>query len=302
MIMEENEIMVTIRCLAYNQEKYIRQCLDGFVMQKTNFPVKAIVHDDASTDATASIIQEYAEKYPNLIVPILEKENQYSKGKLSEVMYPYMTGKYMAICEGDDYWTDPLKLQKQVDFLESHPEYSMCFHQALRHHEGSNKPDELYSNIENRDYTGPELYTSTHRPPTASILIRKTVLESDVYKISMHEIKSFGDLCYFLSSAHCGKVRGMADIMAVYRMNDSGVTNVFNSINDKVLKYANDNIKLYKIFGNQYKEEATRIYVIDYINHFLRCLKAGYLRPKLLIKPFIKYPDITIKLLYGRFF
>ena len=85
-------------------------------------------------------------------------------------------------------------------------------------------------------------------------------------------------------------------------MNDSGVTNVFNSINDKVLKYANDNIKLYKIFGNQYKEEATRIYVIDYINHFLRCLKAGYLRPKLLIKPFIKYPDITIKLLYGRFF
>lgn len=300
--MKENEIMVTIRCLAYNQEKYIRQCLDGFVMQKTDFPIRAIVHDDASTDMTPKIIQEYAEKYPEIIVPILEKENQYSQGKLSEVMYPYMTGKYMAICEGDDYWTDPLKLQKQVDFLESHPDYSMCFHQAIRHHEGSNKPDELYSDVEDRDYSGPELFTTTHRPATASIVIRREVLESEVYKTSMREIKAFGDMCYFFSSAHCGKVRGMSDIMSVYRINPGSVTNVFYSTDDNVLKFANDILKLHKIFGEQYKEESSKIYVIDHINLFFRYLKAGRLRPKLLMKPFIKYPIITVKLLYGRIF
>ncbi len=101
-------------------------------MQKTNFPFVAIVHDDASTDGTAAIIKEYAEKYPDIIKPIYETENQYSKrdGSLTRIMKEACeaTGaKYIAMCEGDDYWTDPLKLQKQVDFLESHPDYGMCY-------------------------------------------------------------------------------------------------------------------------------------------------------------------------------
>ncbi len=123
-------LMVTIRCLTYNQEKYIRQCLDGFVMQKTNFRFEAIVHDDASTDGTADIIREYEAKYPDIIKPIYETENQYSKhdGSLKRIMDKHMHGKYIAICEGDDYWIDPLKLQKQYDFMEIHPECSLCFH------------------------------------------------------------------------------------------------------------------------------------------------------------------------------
>jgi len=122
------ELIVSIRCIVYNQAPYLRQCLDGFVMQKTNFRFEAIVHDDASTDDSASIIEEYAEKYPEIIKPILETENQYSKhdGSLRRIVDSACKGKYIALCEGDDYWTDPLKLQKQVDFLESHPEYGMC--------------------------------------------------------------------------------------------------------------------------------------------------------------------------------
>ena len=124
--MRENEpLMVTILCLVYNHESYIRQCLEGFVMQKTNFRFEAIVHDDASTDGTAAIIREYAEKYPDIIKPIFETENQYSKGdgSLGRIMTAHTHGKYVAICEGDDYWIDPLKLQRQVDFLEGNPEY-----------------------------------------------------------------------------------------------------------------------------------------------------------------------------------
>lgn len=111
-IKDNQPLMVTIRCTAYNHEPYIRACLEGFVMQKTNFRFEAIVHDDASTDGTAAIIKEYAEKYPDVIKPILERENQYSKGTLGKIMDEASKGKYIAFCEGDDYWTDPLKLQK----------------------------------------------------------------------------------------------------------------------------------------------------------------------------------------------
>lgn len=128
---QEKRPKVCIKCITYNHEPYIRDALDGFIMQKTDFPFVAIVHDDASSDGTVAIIREYAEKYPDIIKPIYEKENQYSKktGSVTHIMNEACkkTGaQYIAICEGDDYWTDPMKLQKQVDFLESHPEYSMC--------------------------------------------------------------------------------------------------------------------------------------------------------------------------------
>ena len=115
----QQPLMVSIRCAVYNHEPYIRKCLEGFVMQKTNFRFEAIVHDDASTDGSAAIIKEFAEKYPDIIKPILETENQYSKqdGSLGRIMDESCHGKYIAFCEGDDYWTDPLKLQKQIDFL-----------------------------------------------------------------------------------------------------------------------------------------------------------------------------------------
>lgn len=121
---------VIIRCLVYNHEPYLRDCLEGFVMQKTDFPFKAVVHDDCSTDGSAAIIREYAEKYPHIIEPIYETENQYSKrdGSLRRVMDAATLGRspYIAYCEGDDYWIDPLKLQKQVDYMDSHPECMMC--------------------------------------------------------------------------------------------------------------------------------------------------------------------------------
>ena len=124
-----SRILVTIQCLTYNHEPYIRETLDGFVMQKTSFRFEAIVHDDASKDKTADIIREYEYNYPQIIKPIYQKENQYSKGIsiFKEFIVPRMRGKYIAVCEGDDYWIDLHKLQKQYNYMESHPECSFCF-------------------------------------------------------------------------------------------------------------------------------------------------------------------------------
>jgi glycosyltransferase involved in cell wall biosynthesis len=131
--MTPNNPLVAIQCLVYNHEPYLRDCLEGFVMQQTNFPFVAIVHDDASTDGSAAIIREYEGKYPNIIKPIYEIENQYSKrdgsvGRIMDEAIDATGAKYVAMCEGDDYWTDPLKLQKQVDFMEENPEYVLCCH------------------------------------------------------------------------------------------------------------------------------------------------------------------------------
>lgn len=124
------DIMVSIICTAYNHAKYIRDALDGFIKQKTDFAFEVLVHDDASTDGTADIIREYEKKYPDIIRPIYQTENQYSKGIgiVKTYLFPKVKGKYVAVCEGDDYWTDELKLQKQVNVLEAHPEIDGCAH------------------------------------------------------------------------------------------------------------------------------------------------------------------------------
>ena len=129
-----NEIMVSVICNAYNHERYIRDALDGFLMQKTNFAFEVLIHDDASTDKTADIIREYEAKYPDIIKPIYQTENQYSKDPsiVISLQYSRVRGKYISLCEGDDYWTDPLKLQKQVDAMENHPEIDICAHGAYQ--------------------------------------------------------------------------------------------------------------------------------------------------------------------------
>lgn len=227
--------LVTIQCLIYNHEPYIRQCLEGFVMQKTNFRFEAVVHDDASTDGTANIIREYAEKYPDIIKPIYETENQYSKhdGSLSRIMDEHTHGKYIAFCEGDDYWTDPLKLQKQVDFLESHPEYSMCFHRAanLLYIPVVGMPHNF--NIEDRDYTAEEI-TVEWTVPTCSIVARRECLD---YPIKHREKLVCGDIPFILSCTAMGKIRGGNDFMSVYRVHSTGVVNNPNVKKNGALKY-----------------------------------------------------------------
>lgn len=131
--MRESEIKVSIICIAYNHEHFIEEAIKSFLMQKTNFKFEVLIHDDASTDKTAEIIRKYEKEYPDIIEALYQIENQYSKGKVigKEFLIPRAKGKYLAICEGDDYWTSPDKLQKQYDVLEAHPEIDICAHNSI---------------------------------------------------------------------------------------------------------------------------------------------------------------------------
>ncbi len=142
--------MVSVSCSTYNHEKYIERCLQGLVMQKTNFKYEVIVHDDASTDGTASIIRKYYEMYPEKIVPILQTENQYSKGVsvFNTFLSPKIKGKYIALCEGDDYWVDEYKLQKQYDAMERNPECSMCVHSTTCVDRDGNPIDRVFPPVD----------------------------------------------------------------------------------------------------------------------------------------------------------
>jgi glycosyltransferase involved in cell wall biosynthesis len=119
--------LVSIACPTFNNEKYIAQAIESFLSQQTDFPFEIIIHDDASTDRTAEIISAYAGRYPEKIIPIFQTKNQFSQGNqpLSAYIYPKARGKYIALCDGDDFWIDPLKLRKQVDFLEKNPEFGL---------------------------------------------------------------------------------------------------------------------------------------------------------------------------------
>ena len=212
----QRPVMVTIQCTAYNQEPYIRQCLEGFLMQKTNFKFEVIVHDDASTDRTAVIIKEYAEKYPEIIKPILETENQYSKhdGSLRHIMNEASNGKYIAWCEGDDYWIDPLKLQKQVDFMENHPDFSLCGTNGLILWENQiQRPSYFNNELQSKEVSFKEVNSKWYFP-TASLFCRKEVLDN--YPEWTSKIYS-GDTTLVLMAANIGKIYYIKDFTCIYR-------------------------------------------------------------------------------------
>lgn len=221
--MNGNEVVLTAYCMAYNHEKYIGKTLEGFVSQRTSYKYKVIVHDDASTDGTAGIIKSYAEKYPDIIVPVLQKENQYSKHKdLFDIFIkPMLEGKYVAVCEGDDYWCDPEKLQKQIDFMESHPDFSACVHNTEKIREDGSSTGIFYNNDK-----------SDREIPAGEIIKRGSCfihLNSIVCRREFREnkpeeffIPKAGDYTLLIYLATVGKIWYMADVMSKYRMFSPG--------------------------------------------------------------------------------
>ena len=210
--------LVSVCSLAYQHASFIRQCMDGVLMQKTSFPIEYIIHDDASTDGTADIIREYEARYPEIIKAIYQTENQYSTigaKVLPEYLFPHVRGKYIALCEGDDYWTDPYKLQKQVDFLEVNDDFSICFHAMSVKNEHENTIVDDYITWEVPDVT--EIYdlAQGNYMHTPSVVFRKN---EEVFKAfaALGDLP-VGDYVLHLLNAQYGKIKKLPDRMAVYR-------------------------------------------------------------------------------------
>ena len=217
---QEEPILVAIHCLVYNHEPYLRDCFEGFVMQKTNFRFVAIVHEDCSTDNSAAIIREYEAKYPDIFRPIYETENQYSKpdGSLGRIMNAAIdaTGaKYIAMCEGDDYWTDPYKLQKQVDFMETHPECAVCFHPVMVHDQQTGEEYQDTLTKVPQITTIHDLAKLSNYIHSPSVLYRYNPEVSK--KMSQLGKLGVGDYLSHMLYAENGNICKLPDYMAVYR-------------------------------------------------------------------------------------
>ena len=252
---DNSKPLVSIRCLVYNHEPYLRQCLDGFVMQQTDFPFEAIVHDDASTDNSAAIIREYAEKYPDIIKPIYETENQFSKkdGSLSRIMNEaiHPDAKYVAYCEGDDYWTEPNKLQIQVNFMNAHPECSLTYHACKNLFEG-NRIYTVFGETVNECYSAKELFEYPFQ--TATVLVKKEIFFSDFYLKLKGTNCSSGDILLFLAASQFGELKGLNKQMSVYRRIPSGMSNSMGSLTKMVTNYISW-CKVANILGGDVKVE-----------------------------------------------
>ncbi len=212
------EAMVSVWCTTYNHEKYIRDAIEGFLMQKTDFKFEVVIHDDASTDGTITILREYEKKYPELIRVLYETENQYSKFRyFPQFFYPLMRreskGKYIALCEGDDYWTDANKLQIQIDYMESHPHCVMTVHDAIRRNCRTNEEKPFRPFLEEEDVSFADSIGKHISIPTASYVCKKEMLNIDDFFLET----DVGDYTLQLYCLTKGKIHYFDRAMSVYR-------------------------------------------------------------------------------------
>lgn len=259
--MNENEIMVSVVMIAYNHERYIRKALESVVNQKTNFKFEIIIHDDASPDRTADIIKEYEKKYPDLIRPIYQKENQFSKKiKISDTyITPLVKGRYYAYLECDDYWTDEYKLQKQVDFLEANPEIVAVSHRYEIIDENDQRTDISHKHIVLDRFFDKEdalcLRSGLLHPST--ILYRANIIREDRYLEGRKKCCILGGhtfLIYYL--ANKSDIYIMSDIMSAWRrVIEKNGTSYASRSSAHPITYGNRLLDMYCRYRDFFKED-----------------------------------------------
>ena len=272
--------LVSILCVTYNHKDYIAQALDSFLMQKTNFKFQVIVGDDCSTDGTTEILKEYAKKYPDIIKPIFREKN-IGATKNSLEVYSNAKTPYVAICEGDDYWIDEYKLQKQVDFLETHPDYSICFHPVKVVYEGFDfeKTDEIYPTQKMiKSGTTFELLLKTNFIQTTSVVYRWMFNQTNTRQYFLDI--SPGD--WFISLLHAkeGKIKMLPEIMAVYRRHSQGVwSDSIKSFDKLILSWG---LHLANFYYSVYKNitNSSQAYLQDMFLPNLKSIMNVYYRNK----------------------
>lgn len=259
--------LLSIVCITFNHEKFISKTLDGFLAQKTSFKFEILVHDDASTDDTQNILKKYQKIHPDLFSLNIQKQNQYSKTGFEFIFHEInrARGKYIAMCEGDDYWTNPEKLEIQVGFLEKNPNFSMTFHDA-----------EILSNFQNYPlqwHTPPKEILDIrhiiwkHYIPTCSLVFRKSSLPVD-FPIFVRKCIS-ADVPIEIILAESGPAKYFPAKMSVYRKHISGIT--MNIQRQKRVRYGY--IEMYSLLNKYFKYKYNLIFMGLILKHLLGILK-----------------------------
>jgi len=259
--------LVSISCITYNHESFIRDAIEGFLMQKTTFPVEILIHDDASTDRTAEIVKEYEARFPQLFRCFYQPENTFSKPDKRALRKPFREarrGIYIALCEGDDYWTDPLKLQKQVTFLEANEGYNLCCGGFIALDFMSNKASSIIKAQENKYAEG---YSFELKDTIGNWITKSLTL---IYRSSAIDINDLPPYQHFRDvhlNYHLlkeGKGYYFNCIFGVYRKHQGGI---FGGINEE--ENLRKSLKIYKELYEFNRDEYTRI---SYLNAILSVL------------------------------
>jgi len=228
-------VKVSVLIITYNQHKFIREAIDSAVAQKTTFPIEILVGDDFSSDGTREIIQEYEQKYPGLVIGVLHPRNMGKNGGINFLeTLKRAKGEYYALMDGDDYWTDPLKLQKQADLLDAHPDYSTVFNNALIIYEDGSPSHVLNGPDMKPYYTVDDLIGEDEIwfMATSSTMYRNNIKE---YPRWFRESSS-GDIPRLILKAKLGKIGYIPDVMSVYRKNRAGASFADNYYDETFLR------------------------------------------------------------------
>lgn len=290
--------LVSVCMISYNHKKFIRQAIEGVLMQDTNFEYELVISDDCSPDNTGDEIQACIDSHPNGN-RIKYFQHQVNLGGLPNILFAFdkCDGKYIAICEGDDYWTDPNKLQKQIDFLEANEDYAMCCHNAMIIYEDKSYQPRIFSKIDTDTDFDMAQIVSDWVIPTASMVIRSKFIKplpdwvKNIYSIDF-------TLALLLMSK--GKIHFFAASQSVYRI-DYGGTSMSAVMGAKVEFVANQHIKLLNYFNEEtnHKYEALVTSRINKIEKELRFFK---LRKKSILIAMFMMPGVFLGKILNKIF
>lgn len=298
--------ILTIICIVYNHDEYLRQALEGFINQETKFKYEILIHDDASTDGSVEIIKEYQGKYPDRIRTILQKENQHSKGvRIFDIISKEVKSKYIALCEGDDYWSSNRKIERQIDFLEDNCEYSGSTHNTIIIGDNGLQVGKMCEWGEDRDIT--ELDSMLFFPHTSSYILRNPWIVNDLERREFAKYLMGWDKNFAIYMIKTGKVRYFKEEYSCYRCIRQRGTSVscmetqLNMTKERVASEYDlyNQLKAYDMLGKKKSFYCDHYYQNVYLYSIKKMMKNPSCKNMILIIYGIKESPYTFRTFFG---